>query len=37
MKSEIEVTDRFEQPWRELFHDVERSDGRAAIIVTVEG
>jgi hypothetical protein len=38
MKSEIEwVTDRFEQPWRGFFHDIKRSGGRAAMIVTVEG
>jgi hypothetical protein len=37
MKSESEwVTDGFEQPWRGLSEDIERSGGRAAI-VTVEG
>jgi hypothetical protein len=38
MKSEIEwVTDGFEQSWRGLSQDIERSGGRAAMIVTVEG
>jgi hypothetical protein len=37
-KSEAEwVTNRFEQPWRGLFRDIERSGGGTAMIVTVEG